>query len=176
MQDRECVFLDQYTYISGLSMPLLAAHNIHGPTRPTACVTHIFACWMLNTNLFAAMIVSCEVFPACLSAGASFAQCITLWMRSYNFGSYVFSRLLYLYSMPQVGQFHGSKTGSTSQPSVRSILSICARVQPYLSSLILVYAPPSCSGTRLRSTDGGGGGSLNGRAKGKKSVLGVKNF
>ena len=27
-----------YTYISGLPMPVLVTHNIHGPTRPTTCV------------------------------------------------------------------------------------------------------------------------------------------
>ena len=72
-------------------------------------------------------------------------------------------------------QFHGSPTGSTSQLSVCALLSFCARVQPYLPTLILAYAPISCFGTCLWSTKGGRA-SLEGHAKGKKVVLEVRTF
>ena len=68
-------------------------------------------------------------------------------------------------------QFHGSTTGSTPQLSVCAALSICACVQPYLShtcvcpNVLLAYPPVVFRG---------GGGSLEGPARGKKAILGVK--
>ena len=71
-------------------------------------------------------------------------------------------------------QFHGSTTGSTSHLSVCAVLSIFARVKANLPSLILAYAPTSCSGTCLWSTEGGG--FIRGPCKLEKGRLGGENF
>ena len=33
-------------------MPVHVTHNIHGPTRRTGCVTHVFVYWTLKTIFF----------------------------------------------------------------------------------------------------------------------------
>ena len=125
-------------------------------------------------NIFSATIVPCEVLPACLSVGASrfcnassFCCRVTILVHMWSVIYFAFM------ACHKVG---GSRTCNTSQPLVCGILSICARVLPYLTSLILVYTPSSCSGTRLRSTDGGGGFTKLPSKRGKRVFWGQKNF
>ena len=153
IQYRACAFFCRYTCISGLSMPVLVTHKIHGPTSPTACVigSRYFVYLPQNTNLFSATIVHREGLPACLSVAtaclcnvSSFCCGFTVLVQSYfNF-----------ISCCRVGT---TRTGSTS-------------------SLYLCMPHPPVRAPALVCRFGRGGDALDGSAGGKRGGGGIFFF
>ena len=173
IQDHACVFFCHYTYISGLPMPMLVTHNIHCPTCPTACVIgpRYFIYLLQNTNLLPALtIVPCNILPACLSVGASRLRNASSFCCRFTVLVHMWSVIYFNFiSCHRVGT---TRTDNTSKPSVCSILSICARVQPYLSYLCM---PPLLSGY-LPAVYRWGGGCNRRPSEGEKEGFGGKIF